>query len=221
MKSILLACGLFLTVLISGSSATADTIRGAVSVIRNDPGNFSPSFPIEDLFDQAHLSSSYTSGVTDFDTFDPTSVILNGGSGEWFSSNTTPGGFTDFDLGVSEFVTRLALWDHSRTGNGNATSAFEVFVSDDSAFTSATSLGSYSFLGNGDTVTGSPGQVFDIPNTKGRYVRLQHNTTQGGGGSLFGAAEFAFGTTTAVPEPSSIIIIALGVAGYSLRRRRG
>lgn len=212
----LATCGLW------AAAASADVVRSG-TVINNTVGEFSGSFSPNNLFDQGGLSSIYISGVTDFDVFNPNTVVNTtfnnpGSDQEFYSANGTPG-FTDFDLGASYDVRRLAIWDHARTGNGNATSSFNVYVSNDASFAGAASLGTFTLANNG-LDSGSTGQVFDFADTIGRYVRIEHLTTQGGG--LFGAGELAFGTAAvAVPEPAGLMAAGLiGLIAVGRRRRR-
>lgn len=208
---------LAVTVIALTSVAGADVIREASAVIRNDPGNGIGS--IAGYIDQSGLQTNYVSGTTDFDTYDPTSVANTGfGSAHWFGTQFQSG-ITDFDLGVSDVVTRVATWTFPQPTD-NQTGVFEVYVSDDPTFSTAGALGTYTILDNG---SGSQafGQVFDIPDTQGRYVRIDHILPIGSG-TFVGGGEIAFATTSAVPEPatSSVAWLALSGMVWMLRRKR-
>jgi hypothetical protein len=213
----------------ASAKAQTDVIRGA-TVIRNDLGASNPSgggparlFQQDDLFDSNGLPTGYVSGATLFDIFDPANVVNGASSNAWFSQNLASPGFTDFDLGVSSTVTRLAFWDAPidffGDPNDNSTGDFNVYVSDDSSFTGAAIAGSFSLVNNGLS-SGAPGQVFDIADTLGQYVRIEHLTTQGG--TFFGAGELAFATTdpVAIPEPGIVGLLGLVGLGIGFRRKK-
>ena len=176
---------------------------------------------------------SYVSGLTLFDLFDPTSVESRSVTNSWFSSFPGIGppapGFTDFDLGVSTTVTRLAFWDVPLTDsfatdghNTNSTGDFTVFVSDDPTFAGAVDVGNFTLVNNGLS-SGAPGQIFDLSDTLGRYVRIEHLTTQGG--PQFGAGALAFATTDtpvpeAIPEPGTVALFGLAGLVIGLRRKK-
>lgn len=214
------------------SMAQTDVIRGA-TVIRNDLGASNPSgggparlFQQDDLFASNGLPTGYVSGATLFDIFDPASVSNQASSNAWFSQNLASPGFTDFDLGVSTTVTRLAFWDAPidffGDPNDNSTGDFNVYVSDDSSFFGTAIAGSFSLVNNGLS-SGAPGQVFDIADTLGQYVRIEHLATQGG--TFFGGGELAFATTappvpTVIPEPGAMALLGLASICCGLRRKK-
>ena len=232
-------------VLLPTAADAQDVIRSG-TVIENTLGSINPLGPgPNSLFFQDSLfalndpsvqddpneqSVGYVSGQTLFDIFDPASVESRSTANAWFSSNLgfgqpTPG-FTDFDLGVSTTVTRLAFWDvpddFNGVPNGNSTGAFNVFVSDDPTFAGAVNVGSFTLTNNGLS-SGAPGQIFDLSDTLGQYVRIEHETTQGG--TFFGAGALAFATTAtpvpeAIPEPGTVVLFGLAGLAIGLRRKK-
>ncbi|MCH8270099.1 MAG: PEP-CTERM sorting domain-containing protein [Planctomycetes bacterium] len=197
---------------VAGSAMAQDVTVNGVN-IRNDFGEFSPTYDIGNTFDQSGLDANYVSGVTEFDMFVArTSVITTGNEDDsWFGTRgaTLPGNI-DFDLGATFTVTQLALWSFVNNDE-NCFDEFEVYVSDNVAFSSATFAGSFVFV-NSASVNPRPSQVFDLTDISGRYVRLRlmrQNT------NLVGIGEIVFG---AVPAPSSVVL--LGLAGLVLARRR-
>ena len=211
-----------------------DVIRSG-TVIGNTLGPAQGSGPDslffqDSLFDAEGDRVSYVSGQTLFDIFDPASVETRSVTNSWVSSLQGIGppapGFTDFDLGVSTTVTRLAFWDVPLDFLGapdtNSTSNFNVFVSDDSTFAEAVNVGSFTLTNNG-LRSGAPGQIFDLSDTLGRYVRIEHLTTQGG--PQFGAGALAFATTDtpvpeAIPEPGTVALFGLAGLVIGLRRKK-
>ena len=123
-------------------------------------------------------------------------------------------------------MTRLAFWDipldFQGAPNTNSTGDFTVFVSDDPTFAGAVDVGSFTLVNNGLS-SGAPGQVFDLSDTLGRYVRIQHLTTQGG--PQFGAGALAFATAdtpvpVAIPEPGTLALFGLAGVVTVLRRKK-
>ena len=207
---------LALTVLSLSSAVDGDVIRSPVAVIRNDLGEGAGS-SINSYFDQSGLQTPYTSGVTDFDTYNPAAVVNTGNAGaSWFGQEFTPG-FTDFDLGQSELVTQLVTWTFAQ-GTDNQTGIIDVLISDDPTFSADSSAGFFTIQDNSDG-TQTLGQVFDVIDTQGRYIRIDHLLSQGG--TFRGGSEIAFATASAVPEPlpaSMIVMLMFGWAWMSRRR---
>ena len=221
-------------VLLATAVDAQDVIRSG-TVIGNTLGPAQGSGPDslffqDSLFDAEGDRVSYVSGQTLFDIFDPASVETRSVTNSWVSSLQGIGppapGFTDFDLGVSTTVTRLAFWDIPLDFLGapdtNSTSNFNVFVSDDSTFAEAVNVGSFTLTNNGLS-SGAPGQIFDLSDTLGQYVRIEHLATQGG--PQFGAGALAFATTDtpvpeAIPEPGKVALFGLAGLVIGLRRKK-
>lgn len=221
-------------VLLATAVDAQDVIRSG-TVIGNTLGPAQGSGPDslffqDSLFDAEGDRVSYVSGQTLFDIFDPASVETRSVTNSWVSSLQGIGppapGFTDFDLGVSTTVTRLAFWDIPLDFLGvpdtNSTSNFNVFVSDDSTFAEAVNVGSFTLTNNGLS-SGAPGQIFDLSDTLGQYVRIEHLATQGG--PQFGAGALAFATTDtpvpeAIPEPGTVALFGLAGLVIGLRRKK-
>ena len=221
-------------VLLATAVDAQDVIRSG-TVIGNTLGPAQGSGPDslffqDSLFDAEGDRVSYVSGQTLFDIFDPASVETRSVTNSWVSSLQGIGppapGFTDFDLGVWTTVTRLAFWDVPLDFLGapdtNSTSNFNVFVSDDSTFAEAVNVGSFTLTNNGLS-SGAPGQIFDLSDTLGQYVRIEHLATQGG--PQFGAGALAFATTDtpvpeAIPEPGTVALFGLAGLVIGLRRKK-
>ena len=211
--------------LVSAEQAQAGVIVSPVTVVSNSLGEYSAAFDSPRMINQAGLSSSFTSGVTDFSTYiasSPVHATVESAGGTWLSSTGNRTGMIDFDLGSTLNINQVALWQ-GVAGNEAGVNAFRVFTSSDSAFTSATLVGSY----NAAIGTDGPeiAQVFDVTDTSARYIRLQIDSNHGHG-SLTGLGEFAVDATTssvnAVPEPTSFAIFGLGaivMAGMGWRRK--
>ena len=236
--ALLAACVLLVTAVDAQDVIRSGTVIGNTLGTAQSPGPDSLFFQ-DSLFalndpsvqdDPNEQPVSYVSGLTLFDLFDPASVETRSVTNSWVSSLQGIGppapGFTDFDLGVSTTVTRLAFWDVPLDFLGapdtNSTSNFNVFVSDDSTFAEAVNVGSFTLTNNG-LRSGAPGQIFDLSDTLGRYVRIEHLTTQGG--PQFGAGALAFATTDtpvpeAIPEPGTVALFGLAGLVIGLRRKK-
>ena len=197
-------------------SANAGLIIGAESVDASIP-DLGAGFELEQLINQNGLSASYVSGVTDFNTFATTTTHKSSSSpsnGGWASSvgNTFPANI-DFDLGAMFSITSLALWnDIDQQGLGN----FEVFTSLDNSFSTLTSVGS--FVGTMAVANSSFAQVFDLNDTTTQFIRIVGAPIEQNNG-LLNIGEIAFEGAQSVPEPLSIVLMGLGLAGIGFSRK--
>lgn len=208
--------GVLLTVS-TGLAAEAGIVLAPSSVVANDMGN---TTQLERAYNQVHLSHTYTSGMTDFDTYIAQGVTHNSlpGSSRWRSSNNTMTGNIDFDLGAQYRIEQLVMWD-SGFLNLEDVNSLTLLISDDSSFSSSTTLGTIN-LGNPGVLvldTARTHQLFDLTDAAGRYVRFQINSNQGATRSSL--AEFAF-DAVAVPEPSSLAQVGLMMCLACLCSRR-
>ncbi len=193
------------------SIAEAGVIRQATQVISNDPTFLGNS---ANIINQSGLSATYTSGVTDFNSF--VSGTTHSGTNPQFTVWSVQGLLTaTFDLGASYDIDRLALWNFSAT---SSLRGFTLQASNTSNFSNFTDLGAFSV--NNGTFPNSPAQTFTFTSTNARYFRFIN--TSNGGTSTTGFSEIVFGQTDsqAVPEPSTILgsLVAIGVGGIFKRK---
>lgn len=202
------------------ASAHAAAILSATSVTTT-MGAFISATAVEKAIDQSGLSQTYTSGVTDFATFtsQATHIGLSNGSASWFSALGNRTGTLKFDLGSSQTIDGLALWNQHNL-NTNDIKGFKLFDGADNL------LGTYTALqGNAqDTIAA---QVFAFTSVTTQFVTLEVVSNYGGQLVAIGEVAFRSATTTttpptpSVPEPASgaLAALALGAAVCTRRRR--
>ncbi len=215
MKSLGYVVGALIALTASAASAGVVTASGTVM---SDTGLF--GYSAYRLNNQSGLSAGYVSGVTDFLAYtsaNPTHSGSSGGNG--FLANA--GVSVDFDLGATYLLSDLALWNDV---DFQGTKLFTVRIADNAAFTGAVSLGSYSATyGPASGAIGA--QLFDLADATGRYVRVTFDSNHSSGSMTnpyVNVGELVFGVQAAsnVPEPASLALVGLSLAGLALSRRR-
>lgn len=190
----------------------AASIIGAVGVTTT-MGEFShTNEPITKTIDQSGLSSAYTSGVTDFDTYTATTthIGINDGTKSWFSAINNKTGTVTFDLGSSITIDAFALWNLHNI-NTNSIQNFSLLDDGNNLIGSFTAV-----KGPGPDSNTINAQIFSFGPVTTQHVILQ--VTSNYGGSLTGFGEAAFRQSASVPEPTSLALFAIG--GVALARRR-
>lgn len=186
---------------------------------------------INNTFNQISLSTGYTSGVTDFDTYiasNPQHTVIFSNAGgevyEWFSNSGINTASVTYDLGSVLGISSLALWNEETSGIG----VLGLFGSTDGL--SFSSLGTFNPTDNGYTQLSDTygADVFRFASTNARYVRFdmsgcpQQLSTNFNGCSIGEVAFGGTGITSVVPEPGTwaLMITGFGFIGGALRRRR-
>lgn len=208
-------------VLIAGSwltcAAHAGTMLQPISAT-SGMGNYNAQYLPAFALDQSGLAATYTSGLTDFDTFTAATNTVSGGSSfnSWYSAQGVLTGNFDFFLGSVVTIESFALWNDPQTAQQGVNS-FKLWADDNAAFTSPTLLGNYNALALNSNAANFA-QVFAFAPTAASYVRMEILSNYG---STFvtGFVEAAFEET--VPTPATLALLGLGgLIGSANRRRR-
>lgn len=207
-----LACSSALAI----SVAQAGTIIDLGTVIQNSMGEYGNGIgAISNLSNHSYLSSDFTSGVTDYDSYVSSGVThtqsdLTG----WLSSIRVYSGTLTFDLGAEYNLSKMAMWN-SASGLSASVNQFSVYTSDDSTFATSTFVGSFAGQ-QANTAANS----YVLTDSTARYVRLNVANNFGN----YCCTEIGFvgfdAVAAAVPEPTTTAILGIGMLGFAVSRRK-
>jgi hypothetical protein len=181
---------------------------------------FDSAFSINNTINQSGLSSTFNSGVDDFDAYigtNPTHTAIAPGF-EWFTSGGVTSAIVNYDLGAIYSVDKFALWNEESSGIGK----FDLFASKDGSSFTSLLTGVSPFDNPLDASFGYPAEVFEFgKSVNARFFKFSiYDSPQPDPGSFNGAAigEIAFNVNP-VPGPLPILGVA-AVFGYSRKIRK-
>ena len=207
-------------ILFTSANVSANTILSPIAALASN--TFGSGFGIGNTINQSGLSSSFVSGVTDFDTYlatNPTHSVA-AFNNEWFTESGIHSAQVDYNLGAIYNIDKLALWNEEGSGIG----AFDISVSSDNT--------NFSLLSAGLTPFNNPqgfdylAQVFLFGSTSARYVRFAitgcPQADSGFDGCGIGEVAFSAnqGEISSVPLPAALPLMASALGVFGLGRRR-
>jgi hypothetical protein len=174
--------------IIQGSTATS-ALTGGIGNITN-------------ITNQSGLSATYTSGVTDFDSFVADTTHSPSPANDFVFEGSS--GVITFDLGASYTLDSLALWQNFLGVRG-----FNLYADTDADTGSlGTSLGSF------NAVDSSYASVFKFSATPTQFIQMEITSNTGSNITVLGEVAFAQPVpweTDALPVIGSALFFAGGV----------
>ena len=204
----------------SGLVVNPDNLNGGTRF--NNPADLNGNGVVGDLFDETDEDGNVTmiqevgdinevpaviddaSGVA---TFQAINVNQQGFPTVSFSA-PADGGFDFGGPGVDDDAFLLATFDFDIVGDGTTT--FALQVTDDDTFAGPTGFLDTTAPGS---AIGAGGERF-LLNEDGTFAGPEATSP------VFGSAILTVEGGAAIPEPSSAVLLALGLAGFAARRRR-
>lgn len=218
MKKLKIKAALVLACLstLAAFSAQAGTIIDLGTVVQNTMGEYGSGYgAISKLSNHSYLSSDFTSGITDYDSYVSSGVThTQSDATGWLSSSGVYSGSLTFDLGAEYDLLKMAMWN-SADGLSASGNQFSVYTSDDSTFATSTFVGSFT----GQQIN-TAANSYVLADSTARYVRL--DIANNFGNSC--CTEIGFigfdAASASVPEPTTTALLGLGLLGFAVSRRK-
>lgn len=203
------ALAVALSGLLPATVAHASAIIGANSVSTTVASLNNGLYPLKSLINQSGLSTGYSSGVTDFETYTAATVATNAGGSPsyWHATESHATPRLTFKFNAPVVLDGLALWNLSGA-NKNSIKAFRLFADEGQLLGSFTAQLSNTNKTGGDAYGNSSrdedddeedrprpsnnafAQVFDFAAVSTSFITLTLDSTHGG--RVGGFSEIAF-----------------------------
>lgn len=212
------------TLIVIGSicQSNAAVILSPVGIVSVSGGTFNPTFAVSNLINGS-VTSSFISGVTDFNTYTASSTSSTDNGIPWTAAAGNSTATITFDLGEQYKLTAMAIWNSppgSYPGPGQGTKLLTVEIDDNLAFSSPLQVVTANLVAIPQLRV--VGGFADVSNPSNplitRYVRLNIFSTNSGS-SPISLGEVAF-RADAVPEPSALILLGCSLSSVAFIRRR-
>jgi hypothetical protein len=222
MRSISVTGIVFAASLAAAASPAAAVLLSPVAATVDVPSYWD----ISHVIDKSGLDPAFVDGQ-DFDSYVASGPLASplSGAGLWAAAEPRPGApayrgaVVDLDLGQAYTIDAMAFWN-SQPEDPGAVNLFGVYISSDPTFSTAVSVGTFEATNGPPTFFDlSLVQVFDLPATIGRYVRLELRNIYGDTSTSIAFNEVAFDVSP-VPEPGTLLVMAGGLAFLACRARR-
>ena len=116
-------------------------------------------------------------------------------------------------MGLLLTIDAIAIWN---TGSVGAVSSFSLFADDDNIFDNGvTSL----LLDSTALGASGPAQVFNFSSISTQFIHV-NGLSSLQSPDYYGLGEVAFSQVAAVPEPSTIALLGLGLIGIGFSRKK-
>lgn len=211
---LLAICGAIGSSLVGVQAARADVVLSPVSGTASDTYSLGGT-PLSNTYQQVGLDPTFTSGVTNWNTYfagDPVKNWLY--TNAWFTNYGVSSAVVIYDLGATYNISDFALWLPDLDGIGNT----NVLYSTNGTTYSPLLTGIVPVPTNA-VYTDYGAQFFSFSTVSARYVELQINACPldaSEGYTICAIGEVAFqGVSSGVPEPSTWVMALMGVAGLA------
>jgi hypothetical protein len=217
----------FLFLLCACATALGQVTLSPTAVVDSNFGEYNVDTPYVNMINQSGVDTSFTSGVTDFNTYFATPSLTWANANyqnNWqsqLSSSTPLSGYLDFDLGGTYVLDQMAIWNISLE---NVT--VTVF---DELTNPGQLVGSFTLTDHQSFPFSYPVDVLDFGGDfTGRYVRLGVDSTYivppPNDFITYAIVGEVVLSATVIPEPGAMALLAtgllaLGAIGYRSRRR--
>ena len=198
--------------------ATAFGAAQATAGVMIDPvsatTNMGESFPLVHAIDQSGLTANYVSGVTNFDTFVAATTHDSQPGNDFVAVNGT--GSIVFNLGSVLGIDEASVWNFGGRAGFISFGIKDITLEWSADNITYKPIGAFT-LPQGVTGVNTPAVVLAFgAAVNAQYIRTNVLSNYGSGSAL---GEIAF-SQVQVPEPTSLALLAIGLAALGIRRRR-